>query len=168
MANEIWKTFPPVRRVVTGHDANNVAKVLIDAPATNAKGSEGRSTLMWITEQNPAKVRATSAIGLPCEVSDQSIIMGPLGDTSTLSGWKSPWQRRSPSGSRSRARSSSSRSSPGTASERSTCVDTNSVIVGSSAGPGTRWSSACRRPVRRATDATSHGRRPTSVSREAT
>ena len=37
MANEIWKTFPPVRRVVTGHDANNVAKVLIDAPATNAK-----------------------------------------------------------------------------------------------------------------------------------
>ena len=28
MAPEIWKTFPPVRRVVTGHDANNVAKVL--------------------------------------------------------------------------------------------------------------------------------------------
>src|SRR5436309_13437268 len=54
MANEIWKTFPPVRRVVTGHDANNVAKVLIDAPATNAKGTEGRSTLMWITDQNPA------------------------------------------------------------------------------------------------------------------
>src|SRR6478609_11146541 len=54
---EIWKTFPPVRRVVTGHDANNVAKVLIDAPATNAKGTEGRSTLMWITEQNPADMR---------------------------------------------------------------------------------------------------------------
>ena len=54
MAPEIWKTFPPVRRVVTGHDANGVAKVLIDAPATNAKGTEGRSTLMWITEQNPA------------------------------------------------------------------------------------------------------------------
>ena len=56
MANEHWKTFPPVRRVVTGHDANNVAKVLIDAPATNHKGAEGRSTLMWITDQNPADI----------------------------------------------------------------------------------------------------------------
>ena len=45
-----------IRRVVTGHDANNVAKVLIDAPATNAKGTEGRSTLMWITDQNPADI----------------------------------------------------------------------------------------------------------------
>jgi len=62
MANEIWKTFPPVRRVVTGHDANNVAKVLIDAPATNAKGTEGRSTLMWITEQNPADMAAGEKI----------------------------------------------------------------------------------------------------------
>lgn len=56
MANEHWKSFPPVRRVVTGHDANNVAKVLIDGPATNHKGAEGRSTLMWITDQNPADV----------------------------------------------------------------------------------------------------------------
>ena len=56
MANEHWKKFPPVRRVVTGHDANNVAKVLIDAPATNHKGAEGRSTLMWITDQNPADI----------------------------------------------------------------------------------------------------------------
>ena len=56
MANEHWKNFPPVRRVVTGHDANNVAKVLIDAPATNHKGAEGRSTLMWITDQNPADI----------------------------------------------------------------------------------------------------------------
>ncbi len=29
---------PPIRRVVTGHDANKVAKVLMDAPATNSKG----------------------------------------------------------------------------------------------------------------------------------
>ena len=48
MANENWKNFPPVRRVVTGHDSNNVAKVLTDAPATNHKGAESRSTLMWI------------------------------------------------------------------------------------------------------------------------
>ena len=27
--------YPPIRRVVTGHDADNVAKVLIDAPATS-------------------------------------------------------------------------------------------------------------------------------------
>jgi len=54
MANEHWKNFPPIRRVVTGHDSNKVAKVLIDAPATNHKGAEGRSTLMWITDKNPA------------------------------------------------------------------------------------------------------------------
>jgi quercetin dioxygenase-like cupin family protein len=47
---------PPVRRVVTGHDANNVAKVLIDGRATNHKGTGSRSTLMWITEQNPADI----------------------------------------------------------------------------------------------------------------
>jgi hypothetical protein len=31
-------TFPPIRRVVTGHDKNNVAKVIMDGPATNARG----------------------------------------------------------------------------------------------------------------------------------
>ena len=57
MANEQWKSLPPpVRRVVTGHDANNLAKVLIDAPAANHKGNEGRSTLMWITDDNPANI----------------------------------------------------------------------------------------------------------------
>ena len=57
MANpRLEQASPPVRRVVTGHDANNVAKVLIDGPATNHKGAEGRSTLMWITDQNPADI----------------------------------------------------------------------------------------------------------------
>jgi quercetin dioxygenase-like cupin family protein len=57
MANEQPK-FPPIRRVVTGHDGKNVAKVLIDAPATNAKypGSGAVSTLMWITDRNPADI----------------------------------------------------------------------------------------------------------------
>jgi quercetin dioxygenase-like cupin family protein len=57
MANEASK-FPPIRRVVTGHDADNIAKVLIDAPATNVKNpnSEARSTLMWITDKNPAAI----------------------------------------------------------------------------------------------------------------
>jgi quercetin dioxygenase-like cupin family protein len=55
--NEKWKSMPPpARRVVTGHDTNNVAKVLIDGPATNHKGAEGRSTLLWITESNPAEI----------------------------------------------------------------------------------------------------------------
>ena len=50
--------YPPIRRVVTGHDNNNVAKVIIDAPATNHKGgaSGAQSTLIWITEGAPAEM----------------------------------------------------------------------------------------------------------------
>ena len=49
---------PPVRRVVTGHDDNHVAKVLIDGPATNAKRpSPGLvSTLIWSTDATPGKL----------------------------------------------------------------------------------------------------------------
>jgi quercetin dioxygenase-like cupin family protein len=51
-------SYPPIRRVVTGHDANCVAKVLLDAPATNAKrpGSGLVSTLIWSTDSAPAQV----------------------------------------------------------------------------------------------------------------
>jgi hypothetical protein len=47
MANEA--NHPPIRRVVTGHDAKNVAQVLIDQPATNAKYPQpGQvSTIIW-------------------------------------------------------------------------------------------------------------------------
>jgi naringenin degradation protein FdeH len=50
--------YPPIRRVVTGHDANNGAKVLIDAPATNAKFPQAGlvSTMMWCTDGAPAKI----------------------------------------------------------------------------------------------------------------
>ena len=50
--------FHPIRRVVTGHDKNNVAKVIMDGPATNHKGgaSGAQSTLMWITEGAPAEM----------------------------------------------------------------------------------------------------------------
>ena len=50
--------FPPIRRVVTGHDANRVAKVLMDAPATNAKypGSGLASTLIWSTDSTPSQI----------------------------------------------------------------------------------------------------------------
>jgi quercetin dioxygenase-like cupin family protein len=50
--------YPPIRRIITGHDANNVAKVLIDGPATNAKypGAGAVSTMMWSTDSAPAKM----------------------------------------------------------------------------------------------------------------
>jgi quercetin dioxygenase-like cupin family protein len=50
--------YPPIRRVVTGHDANNVAKVFIDAPATNAKYPQAGtvSTMMWCTDSAPCKM----------------------------------------------------------------------------------------------------------------
>src|SRR5882757_4088450 len=50
--------YPPIRRVVTGHDADHVAKVLIDAPATNAKSPQPGlvSTMMWCTDGAPATV----------------------------------------------------------------------------------------------------------------
>ena len=49
---------PPIRRVVTGHDTKNVAKVIIDAPATNAKRPDSGivSTLMWCTDGAPAEM----------------------------------------------------------------------------------------------------------------
>ena len=49
---------PPIRRVVTGHDDNNVAKVMIDAPATNARTPPSGlvSTLIWSTDFTPCEV----------------------------------------------------------------------------------------------------------------
>ena len=50
--------YPPIRRVVTGHDDNNVAKVIMDGEATNHKGgaSGAQSTLIWITEGAPTEM----------------------------------------------------------------------------------------------------------------
>ena len=50
--------YPPIRRVVTGHDKHNVAKVIKDAPATNAKSSSPGtiSTLIWSTDAAPADI----------------------------------------------------------------------------------------------------------------
>ena len=51
------KELPPIRRVVTGHDANNVAKVLIDGPATNNAAGLGRArVLVWCTDQAPCDI----------------------------------------------------------------------------------------------------------------
>lgn len=48
--------FPPVRRVVTGHGADGVTRVMEDAPAANVRGSKsgGRSMLIWCTDSAPA------------------------------------------------------------------------------------------------------------------
>jgi naringenin degradation protein FdeH len=50
--------YPPIRRVVTGHDAAQVAKVLIDGPATNAKHPQANlvSTMLWCTDGAPAAI----------------------------------------------------------------------------------------------------------------
>jgi quercetin dioxygenase-like cupin family protein len=53
MANDL--DIPPIRRVVTCHDANDVAKVAIDGPATNKKSPRLNtySTLIWSTDSMP-------------------------------------------------------------------------------------------------------------------
>jgi quercetin dioxygenase-like cupin family protein len=47
---------PPIRRYVTGHDRNNVAKVIMEGPATNKKGVGAVSTLIWSTDRTPADI----------------------------------------------------------------------------------------------------------------
>jgi quercetin dioxygenase-like cupin family protein len=48
----------PIRRVITGHDGNNVAKVIREGTATNTKlPREGvASTLMWCSDEMPADI----------------------------------------------------------------------------------------------------------------
>jgi quercetin dioxygenase-like cupin family protein len=56
--------YPPIRRLVTGHDAHSVAKILMDAAATNWKSSSPGtvSTLIWSTDATPADIAAGEAI----------------------------------------------------------------------------------------------------------
>jgi hypothetical protein len=50
--------YPPIRRVVTGHNAAHVAKVLLDEPAINAKYPQPGlvSTMLWCTDSTPAAI----------------------------------------------------------------------------------------------------------------
>jgi quercetin dioxygenase-like cupin family protein len=50
--------YPPIRRVITGHDSDNVAKVLMDSAATNTKypGPGAVSTMIWCTDKTPAVI----------------------------------------------------------------------------------------------------------------
>jgi quercetin dioxygenase-like cupin family protein len=50
--------LPPIRRIITGHDADNVAKVLWDDFASNVKPPThgARSTLVWCSEATPVNI----------------------------------------------------------------------------------------------------------------
>ncbi len=56
--------YPHIRRVVTGHDENTVAKVIIDGSATNEKYPDAGmiSTLMWCSDAMPADIAIGSSI----------------------------------------------------------------------------------------------------------
>lgn len=47
-----------IRRIVTGHDTNDAAKVVTDGVATNTKqaGNGAVSTLIWCTDETPANI----------------------------------------------------------------------------------------------------------------
>jgi quercetin dioxygenase-like cupin family protein len=51
-------SFPPIRRVITGHDKNGVAKVLWEDHASNVKPSThgARSTLVWSSDRMPIDI----------------------------------------------------------------------------------------------------------------
>jgi hypothetical protein len=72
----------PIRRVITGHDDKNVAKVILEGPAANTKTPrEGvASTLMWCSDAMPADI----SIG---EVEDMGARI--LGTAPPLSSWNS-------------------------------------------------------------------------------
>jgi len=62
----------PVRRVVTGHDAQGKAIVIMDSAAPNQKVRQTGivSTLLWVTDESPAEIsgssdRAAREIGVP-------------------------------------------------------------------------------------------------------
>ncbi len=55
---EATNAFPPIRRVITGHDAKGVAKVLWeDQPRNTKSGGHGSvSTLVWCSEATPVDI----------------------------------------------------------------------------------------------------------------
>lgn len=50
---------PPPRRVITGHDSDNTAKVILDSPAIKRVGSTGIIQYpIWCTDDTPAEIQA--------------------------------------------------------------------------------------------------------------
>ena len=64
MTTDTSKRLPPLRRVVTGHDADGVAKVLLDGTPTNSKFSPtgNVSTLIWSTDECPADIAVGESV----------------------------------------------------------------------------------------------------------
>ena len=56
--------YPPIRRIVTGHDTHDVAKVIKDGPASNEKypGPGIVSTMIWCTDETPADIAVGEGI----------------------------------------------------------------------------------------------------------
>lgn len=69
------ESYPPIRRVVTGHRADHIAKVIQDGSATNRKypGPGTVSTLIWCTDSTPADI----GIGENVEDLGQRILGSP-------------------------------------------------------------------------------------------
>jgi len=65
----------PTRRVITGHDADNTARVIIDGLAANAKFPTAGivSTLMWITDSMPADI----SVGVDAEDTGARLVGTP-------------------------------------------------------------------------------------------
>ena len=69
MSDDLPQPDPPIRRIVTGHDATGKAIVKLDGPATNHKWpGDGRaagivSTLIWSTDECPAEVWSDEDFG---------------------------------------------------------------------------------------------------------
>jgi quercetin dioxygenase-like cupin family protein len=58
----------PVRRVVTGHDTSDVAKVIWDDEITKVKrGKSGVLTQLWNTKETPADIRVGLFIADPAD-----------------------------------------------------------------------------------------------------
>jgi hypothetical protein len=82
----------PVRRIVTGHDADGKAVVLIDAPTpyVNQRGEGNVTQLLWITNESPVDLshtrdQASQKTGVPppksgsvCRIVDFAPIKGEL------------------------------------------------------------------------------------------
>ena len=82
----------PVRRIVTGHDADGKAVVLIDAPTpyVNQRGEGNVTQLLWITNESPVDLshtrdQAAQKTGVPppksgsiCRIVDFAPIKGEL------------------------------------------------------------------------------------------
>lgn len=74
-------TVSPIRRVVTGHNDKNVAKVLLDDVATNVKYPAPGivSTTLWNTLETPATITVGESIE---DMGNREIVLAPVANGS--------------------------------------------------------------------------------------